>query len=274
MSLMRTRDLRLLAGALLFIACRHPSVRNPQLRMLRSDGFSIEHPVVASSGTGVYYLSGGTLWKVGVDTDSASLLTSGCHQAIALSSDGAKLALLGRGLLLVDSTGAVLQTVVPSESLGEDLIDVQFSHDGSHIYYSRVNGRGADYYRVALDGTGRELVHQSYGSAEYHRGQNGFTLTVDDSILESSPGQSWPALSPIDDSVVAYSSFWWSHGDVHIVHLSSDSVFGLDCYPYSNSRVAYPSWFPDGHRLVFCATDNGLDQPEHYQLWMIDSVEY
>lgn len=54
---MRTRHLLVLAGILAFAACRHPFVRNPDLRLLRSDGFSVEHPAVAPNGTEVYYLS-------------------------------------------------------------------------------------------------------------------------------------------------------------------------------------------------------------------------
>lgn len=255
----------MLAGVLVFAACRHPFIRNPHLRLLRSDGFSVERPAVAPNGNEVYYLSGNTLWKLDLNNDSASLLRPGLYQAIALSPDGTRLALLGHDLLLADTTGAILQTLVPSESVGEDPVDMQFSHDGSFVYYSRSNGDGADYYRVALDGTGRELVRQSF------RGQVGFALTRDDSILDYG-SRAWPELSPIDDNVMAYSSNWWFNGDVHIAYLSSDSGFSLDCNPYSDARIAYPSWFPDGHKLVFCTTDSGLAQ--HYELWMLDSVEY
>jgi Tol biopolymer transport system component len=263
----------MLAGILVFAACRHSFIRNPNLRFLRSDVFSVEHPAVAPNGTEVYYLSGNTLWKLNVNNDSASLVRAGWFQAIALSPDGTRLALLGHDLLLADTAGAILQTLVPSESVGEDPVDVQFSHDGSFVYYSiGSQPHGADYYRVALDGTGRKLVHQSCGTAESPSGRTGFALTRNDSILEFFSSRAWPELSPIDDNVMAYSSNWWFNGDVHIVYLSSDSGFSLDCNPYSDSRIAYPSWFPDGHKLVFCATDSGLVQ--HYQLWMLDSVEY
>ncbi len=261
----------MLAGILVFASCRQPFIRNPHLQLLRSDGFSVERPAVAANGTGVYYLSGNTLWKLDINNDSASLLRPGLYQAIALSPDGTRLALLGHDLLLIDTTGALLETLVPSESVGEDPVDMQFSHDGSFVYYSRSNGDGADYYRVALDGTGHELVHQSRGTTEYYRGQVGFALTRVDSILDYG-SRAWPELSPIDDNVMAYSSNWWFNGDVHSAYLSSDSGFSLDCNPYSDSRIAYPSWFPDGHKLVFCATDSGLAQ--HYELWMLDSVEY
>ena len=70
----------------------------------------------------------------------------------ALSPDGTRLALLGRDLLLAETTGTILQTLVPSESVGEDPIDVQFSHDGSQVYYSTSLGDGALYCRVAADG--------------------------------------------------------------------------------------------------------------------------
>lgn len=273
---MRTRHLFVLAGILTFAACRHPFVRNPNLRLLRSDGFSVEHPAVAPNGTEVYYLSGNTLWKLDIDDDSASLLTPGWFQAIALSPDGTRLALLGRNLVLVDTTGAIRKTVVPADSVGDDPIDVQFSHDGSHVYYSVGSGpEGVDFFRVALDGTSRELVRQTSGGAEASpEGANGFVLTREDSILGSLPGRAWPEISPTDDDVMAYSYDWWTGGDVALVYLSSDSVVGLDCNPYSDSRIAYPGWFPDGHRIVFCATDNRYGQPEHYQLWMLDSVGY
>lgn len=262
----------MLAGLLVFAACRHPFIRNPHLRLLCSDGYNDEHPAVAPNGTEVYYLSGNTLWKLDISNDSASLLRQSWYQAVALSPDGTRLALLGHDLLLADTTGALLETLVPSESLGEDPVDVQFSHDGSHVYYSRSIGEAAAYYRVALDGTGRELVYQSFGSAESPSGRTGFALTRSDSILEFFSSRAWPELSPIDDNVMAYSSNWVLGGDVALIHLSSDSVLSLDCNPYPDSRVAYPGWFPDGHRLVFCATDTGPAQL--YQLWMLDSVEY
>jgi hypothetical protein len=229
---------------------------------------------VAANGIEVYYLSGNTLWKLDLNNDSASLIRPGWFQAIALSPDGSTLVLLGRDLQLVDNTGALLQTLVPADSVGGDPIDVQFSRDVSHVYYSvRSDARSVDYYRVAVDGTSRELVRQTGGTAESSpRGVNGFVLTREDSILDFRHGRDWPAFSPTDDSVLAYSSDWWFHGDIHITYLSSDSGFWLYCYPLSDSRIAYPSWFPDGRRLVFCATDNGLEK--HYQLWMLDSVEY
>jgi hypothetical protein len=119
----------------------------------------------------------------------------------------------------------------------------------------------------------RELVRQTHGGAESSpEGANGFVLTREDSILGSLSGRDWPELSPTDDNVLAYSIDWWFHGDIHITYLSSDSGFRLGCYPLSDSRIAYPSWFPDGRKLVFCATDNGLGR--HSQLWMLDSVQF
>ena len=266
---MQTRHLLVLAGILAFAGCRYPFVRNPNLRLLRSDLFSVEHPAVAANGTEVYYLSGNTLWKLDINSDSASLIRPGWFQAIALSPDGTRLALLGRDLQLVDNTGALLQTLVPADSVEDDRIDVQFSHDGSHVYYSvGSEPHGVDYYRVALDGTGRELVHRSPS------GWSGFILTKEDSVMDYDYGRSWPEISPTDDDVMAYSYDWYTGGDLALVYLSSDSVVGLDCNPYSDSRIAYPSWFPDGRKLVFCATDNKYGQPDHYQLWMLDSVAY
>jgi Tol biopolymer transport system component len=259
-----------IAGILVFVACRYPFIRNPHLRLLCSDGYSDEHPAVAPNGNEVYYLSGNTLWKLDINKDSASLLRQSWYQAIALSPDGTRLALLGHDLLLADTTGALLETLVPSESLGEDPVDVQFSHDGSHVYYSIGSELdGADYYRVALDGTGRELVHQSIGSAETPLGQSGFALTKDDSILDY---RAWPQLSPTDDDVMAYADNFFDGGDIYLVRLSSDSVTNLRCGPYSSAETAYPSWFPDGHRLVFCATVNPASS--RFELWMLDSVEY
>jgi len=262
----------MLAGILVFAACLNPFTRNPHLRLLCSDGYSDEHPVVAPNGNEVYYLSGNTLLKLDISKDSASLLRPGSYQAIALSPDGAKLALLGRGLLLTDTTGALLDTLLPSESVGENPVDVHFSHDGSHVYYSTTLDRGANYYRVALDGTGRELIYQSFGSAETPRGLGGFALTKDDSVLDYHPSRAWPQLSPTDDDVMAYADNFFDGGDIYLGRLSSDSVTDLECRPYSSAETAYPSWFPDGHRLVFCATVNPASS--RFELWMLDSVEY
>jgi hypothetical protein len=267
MTPMRSSHLLLLAGILAFTGCRQPFVRNHHLRFLRLDDFSIEHPVAAPNGTEVYYLSGNTLWKLDITNDSASLMNAGWFEAIALSRDGATLALLGHDLVLGDTTGTILRTLVPAETLGDNPIDVHFSHDGSRVYYSTGGfGGDADYYRVALDGTGREWVSRSPS------GLGGFALSASDSVLDYLGD--WPDFSPIDDNVVAYSSNWWTGGDVYVVHLSTDSAIGLDCDPYGGASIAYPSWFPDGHKLVFCATDSGHVGSEHYQLWMLDSVEY
>jgi hypothetical protein len=273
MSTMRMKHLLMLACLLVFAACRHPFIRNPHLRFLSSDGFSVEHPVVAPNGAQVYYVSdGGWLCKLDISSEATLAVRTGWLKAIALSPDGTRLALLGHELLLAETTGAVLDTLVPSESLGNEPVDVQFSHDGSYVYYSVSNdAHGADYYRVFLDGTGRELVHRSYGTAEAQVGHAGFALTPNDSIPEDRPGRSWPALSPINADVMAYSSSSFTHGDIDLVYLSSDSVTRLDCTPYDNTWTAYPSWFPDGRKLVFCA-DKGLSG--RYELWMLDSVEY
>jgi Tol biopolymer transport system component len=267
--------LALVGAVLVFAACQHPFVRNPNLRLLRSEAAGDKHPIVAPNGSEVYYISGDSwLCKLDISSDLASTLRSGWLQAIALSPDGTRLALLGHELLLADTTGAILQTLVPSESLGNEPVDVEFGHDGSHVFYSiQAPERGAWYYRVSLDGTGRELVHESYGSAESPRGEAGFVLTGDDSVVDFFSGRhDWPQLSPLDDDVMVYALNWLASGDINVTHLSSDSAVGLGCNPYRDSRVAYPSWFPDGRKIVYCATDNV--SVYRYELWMLDSVDY
>jgi Tol biopolymer transport system component len=266
---------KLLALVLLVAACRHPFVRNPDIRLLRSEAASIKHPVVAPSGSEVYYISGDSLLcRLDISSDSASTLRSGWLQAIALSPDGTRLALLGHELLLADTTGATWQMLVPSESLGNEPFDVEFGHDGSHVFYSiSAPECGAWYYRVSLDGTDRRLVHESYGSAESPRGEAGFVLTGDDSVIDFYSGRhDWPQLSPLDDDVMAYALNWFTSGDIYVTHLSSDSAVGLDCSPYRESRTAHPSWFPDGRKIVYCATDSVSVQ--RYGLWMLDPVNY
>jgi Tol biopolymer transport system component len=227
---------------------------------------------VAPNGNDVYYLSDNVLWKLDIGTDSASLVRAGWCVAVALSPDGTRLALLGNELLLANISGAVIDTLAPPESVTANPIDVEFSHDGSHVFYSKSNDlHGADYYRVALDGTGHERMKQSIGSADHQPGHAGFALTPNDSILESRNGRGWPALSPTDADAMAYSLRSFTHGDMYLVRLSSGSVTALDCMPYDNTWTDYPSWFPDGRSLVFCA-DKGLS--DRYELWMIESVQY
>jgi len=163
---------------------------------------------------------------------------------------------------------------VPAESLGNEPFDVEFGHDGSLVFYSiGAPECGAWYYRVSLDGTGREMVHESYGSAESPRGEAGFVLTGDGSVTDFYSGRhDWPQLSPQDNDVMAYALNWFTSGDIYVTHLSSDSAVGLDCSPYRGSRVAYPSWFPDGRKIVYCATD-GVSA-YRYELWMLDSLDY
>ena len=195
-------------------------------------------------------------------------------EAVAISPDGTRLALLGHELLLADTAGTVLETLVTANEVGSDPIDVEFSHDGSHVYYSTSNGEhGASYYRVALDGTGLELVHNSDGSAESSTGRTGFALTRKDSILDYFDSErGWPKLSPVSDDVMAYVESDWYSGKLRLVNLSTDSVMDLACSPASQSSAAYPSWFPDGRKLVFCATVSGTIR--RLELWMLDSVEY
>jgi len=261
-----------------FCTCQRPAfVRNPHLQLLKADpDASLEHPIVAPDGATVFYISAGSwLCRLDIAADTAVALREGWLQAFAISPDGTRLALLGRELLLADTAGAVLDTLVPAESIESDPVDVEFGLDGSRIYYSvRSYSHGAFYYRVGLDGTGRELVHESYGSAESPRGVAGFDLTVEDSVVDYYAGQNWPQFSPLNGDIMAYASSGWfgSHGDITLLNLSTGAATALECNPYRQSWTDYPYWFPDGRKLVFAATDSGRSGP--YQLWTLDDIEY
>jgi len=251
--------------------------RNPHLRLLKDDLYAnLEHPVVAPGGTTVYYINAGSwLCKLDISADTAATLRFGWLQGFAVSPDGARLALLGHALLLADTTGAVLDTLVPVESIESDPIDVEFSHDGFHIYYSvRGYAHGALYYRVAIDGSSPVLVHESFGSAETPVGRWGFDLSAEDSIVDYFGSRGWPQLSPLDDDVMAYSSGPWmsSSGDIHLLNLATGVFTDLDCNPYPQCRTDYPNWFPDGRKLVFSATDSS--DLGFFELWTLDSIEF
>jgi Tol biopolymer transport system component len=63
--------------------------------------------------------------------------------------------------------------------------------------------------------------------------------------------------------------------DILVSRIGSGDSVEQNARPYWDSDVLYPSWSPDGGRIVFAAREWSGGDPfweEEYELWLLDSI--
>ncbi|UCG44187.1 MAG: PD40 domain-containing protein [candidate division WOR-3 bacterium] len=266
--------------------------RNLELLLAVRD-CDLVNPVVSPDGSCIYFLrsepgesgiSGrfgghrGALWKLHLGDEEPELLLAGSFRAIAVSSDGQRLAACDSALVLLGRRGKAFDTVIqPDTTLGE-IFDVEFAHDGAYVFFAA--NRGVGYrrpcYRVALDGSDLTLVDVGYGSAESDVA--GFDLEPDGGIYWGSwyllglAGEYWPQFSPVDSLVFVSARPGLRGWDLKLKHTRTEERRDLDAAPRGKAILASPYWYPDGECIVFSARTSGTEGC--HELWMLRNVRF
>ena len=220
--------------------------RSPKLTLVlseRADDISIWAPVIAPSGTDLYYLrirglshNGGVgeLWRARTDGTQTSRVMEGSFRAFALSRDGSALAIatdVGY-LLLTDADGRVRDTL--TRVLTGAVYGVWFSRrDSERLYFSAdqlhfaINLDGSGMHEVPSDSVdGLPWVQASghYSLVTLHLGDFQHDLgiveavTGDSSALHAMPYRlcslksEWSCWSP-DEDAVFFSAYEWRVSD-------------------------------------------------------------
>ena len=155
-------------------------------------------------------------------------------------------------LLLINADGTGQTILLPSSSILND--NPVYSPDGSKIAFNRKNGFRTDICVINADGT------------------NLVTLTSANPQLENSESFS-PSWSP-DGSKLAFASNWngqrkfeiWvmNANGTGLVQLTTSVQLGSDGGGPLFSNDATPAWSPDGSRIAFSSTRDGLSDTELY----------
>jgi hypothetical protein len=252
-NVMLTRILRPVVAAIVLIAVvggcdwMEPRFsRSPKLTLVlseRADDISIWAPVIAPSGTALYYLrirglshNGGVgeLWRARTDGTQASRVMEGSFRAFALSRDGSVLALatdVGY-LLLTDADGRVRDTL--TRVLTRAVHGVWFSRrDSERLYFSvdqlhfAINLDGSGMHEVpsdSVDGLPSVQASGHYSLVTLHLGDFQHDLgimeavTADSSALHAMPYRLCSLKSECscwspDEDAVFFSAYEWQVSD-------------------------------------------------------------
>ena len=272
---------------------------NPDLELLiKNEWDSFFNPVWSPDGKYIYYLRahrdnlptragelgiGGELWKINLDTRDKKFLLKGPFCSLAISPDGSLLALSyeiddyelefeGGPLILVDTSGNILDTLPTSLPL---ILDVEFNSDGSKLYYYAYDTLTTQipfgFYRINLDGTGEELVKEME-----HNWRIDFGLDHRDSIYIGK--YNFNSVKVNYAVVTGYPRFE-NFSEIYIIDFSSGDTIIPDADPYgppeeySGFESAY--WSPDGEELVISVGKvyaGDVSYIGNLELWILHKV--
>lgn len=254
--------------------------------LLSREGHYLFNPVYAQHGSKVYYLGRagllktyespiGSLWVFNISDSSSTFLLDGKFCALAISNDGTKLALAGGPLVVSDTLGKVVNTIpVPKEKT----IDVEFSRDGSKLYFYAEDGdSGEGYYSVNSDGTEYKFLFLRRVAFR----DPWFDLLPNDSIITADRVPLLPSHFQINNQnpniVVASCSSGEpliSYKDLYFVDLSVYKIIDtLRAMPYKHSFCDYPYWSPSGKDVVYSVEIWDDKSDGHLgELWVIENV--
>ena len=278
----------LVAGASLLLSsdCAGRSFfrRNPHLRLILTErprgsgrARSLYYPVWSPDGSAIYYLctsdrtqlwSGGSLWRVASDGADPESLASGPFCAVTVARDGQRLVLCtgrraaGGRLAVLDLASRRMETLETSQS---DLIDLAVGRaDPTRVYYCSMS-RGL--YRISMDGSGETLWD---AQVTWH-----FDLTPTDSVVTKS-NIIKVSVSP-DGQRIAYPGVIedCAENDLFVATVDSTATTRLDANPYEWSQNSFPSWSPDGKKLIFSAQEllpGDPTIPAEAELWILEEL--
>lgn len=285
--------------------------RNPNLKpLLKKEGKNLFNPVWSPDGKRVYYLCaswpdvylkagayamGGDLWVVDVETLEDRRLLDKRFCSLAISPDGAKLALSyepknssysfeGGVLILVDPSGGILDTLPTSLPR---ILDVEFDSEGTKLFYYAysIDGNQSDssgFYSINIDGTDEQLIKRE-GDWQV-MSQVGFDLDADNSVYYkySPPRQYCPQFNPVESNYILYVTGNVSLGpsELKLLDTSTGATTLLDAYPfgppedYSVFQSGY--WSPDGDKIVISVAEwpggGYAEGVRELELWVLETV--
>jgi hypothetical protein len=254
---------------------------DPRLhRLLVQAGDSISHPVVAPDGINVYYIKAhqasshaygyyeGEIFTFAVGDSLPRMVIDGRFTSVAVSPSGSLLAVTDTCLLLVDCGGVMVDTVLQPDSSREWISDVEFSRDGSRLFYSVPSWRRCDYHRVNIDGSGDTLIRTDLGSADTRVG-TGFDVRYDSIIVAGTGSDAWPKVNPLNQDIVVRPKNGILTSGLSIRMEGTDSAVYVDTRPLENATVGYPDWFPAGDKVIFCV---GTGPGAASELWVLEDA--
>jgi Tol biopolymer transport system component len=255
-----------------------PFTRNPNLKLIKSESgaYTLFFPVFTPDGTQIYYLRregvesawfGGTLWKMSDSGTYATEVLCDTFCALAISSDGLKLALSTRGeetggkLVIFNLAGLTIDTIPTSDT---DIFDVEFGQrEPQKIYFcSKSHG----IYRINCDGSSEEFITSvvSY-----------FDLTTSDSIviggnLKVHPSR--PYIASVNPQAVA--GAYSTTDNIILINIQTMDTTYLNANPYKFSWIEFPYWSPEGNRIVFTAHERIGDplRAQEGEIWILENV--
>jgi hypothetical protein len=224
------------------------------------------------------------------DGSGERLLLDGNFGSISVSPDGARLAVvslvtaskyLGGSLLLVDTSGQVLDTLSP---VGDTVVCARYGTSSRSLFYYVL-----DTGVFKLDLETRRLDTVLLTRIRYRQ-----DFDVWDDSLVLLPGKVYHILSEGVDtmSVVLWQPRFCPSNpyvvagapmgrdgfldELVLVDRTTGSVTDLDARPYSGCDITYPNWSPDGRKIVMAAAPlipGGFLDPVpmigRYDLWVL-----
>jgi hypothetical protein len=287
--------------------CPGPIIPNPNRKLLLSKerDYFLFNPVWHPDGERIYYLAipdsgqwygqppydlcGGGIWSIRADGTDDRPVLDGCFYGLTISRDGEKLAfMLGRypieresTIVVADTSGTIVDTI---RTTGGAVSWVRFSRkDDTKLYYSSwIHRDTIGYFRINLDGSGEELIlaRGPDGAASIY-----FDLSFDDSLYLHPvrlAHQGVPSFFPQADNYVVYPVQGYEFqtqrewGDLILKNLVTGEEDSLYADPFGLlTYIDFPSWSPEGNRIVYCAGPWRGDPVwmRELELWMIENVE-
>lgn len=277
--------------------CEDPHTTNPDFVLLMGqDGVFPTDPKPSPDGRLLYYVvlvdttyqasPRGIVGDIRVRcmTDSTDrLLLAGEYGKLSLSRDGRTIApkvrrvdIITTLLLVLDTSGAVRDTVYATYPANWYVSDHALSSDGNVLYYLSRNepGGAACLYSVDLQQGGGPRLVQSFS---YY--MNGFDLFDGDSIYADSSAKENPAVNPVHTRWAVSAGgdrFTW-YWKLHDRYTGKSVPWGSETRPYVGCPfLGSPVWSADGRDFFFVVGRKITEtQYSRTEVWVLkDAAEF